>query len=115
MAPASSGKVHWCEGGYDGQSVSGSIQGQAGQCLEQPGLLEGVPAHGQVLELNDLCCPKPKPFWDSLIHLISPSPRLSTGASHLPLLEKEDALSQICSLSPLLPECHRFVITGLGG
>ena len=33
-----------------GCPIPGSVQGQAGRGLEQPGLVEGVPAHGKVLE-----------------------------------------------------------------
>ena len=32
----------------------GSIQGQAGWGSERPALVEGVPAHGRGLELDDL-------------------------------------------------------------
>jgi len=31
-----------------------SVQGQVGRGFEQPGLVEGVPAHGRGLELDDL-------------------------------------------------------------
>ena len=34
--------------------LSGSVPGQAGWGLEQPGLVEGVPAHGRGLKLDDL-------------------------------------------------------------
>ncbi|GAB0208895.1 hypothetical protein GRJ2_003355200 [Grus japonensis] len=34
--------------------LSGSVQGQVGWGFEQPGLAEGVPAHGRALELDDL-------------------------------------------------------------
>ena len=48
-----------------GCSVPGSVQGQVGQDFEQPGLVEGVPAHGGGLELGDLQCPfQPKSFYD---------------------------------------------------
>ena len=33
---------------------SGIVQGQAGWGFEQPGLVEGVPAHGKGSELDDL-------------------------------------------------------------
>jgi len=32
-----------------GCSLPGSVQGQAGWGFEQPGLVEGVPAHGRVV------------------------------------------------------------------
>ena len=50
-------EVLYCEGGeelaqvaqrYCGCPVPGSVQGQVGWGLEQPGLLEGVPAYGRV-------------------------------------------------------------------
>ena len=66
-----------CEGGEAleglaqrgcGCSLPGSVQGQAGWGFEQPGLVEGVPAHGRGLELDDLYGPfQPKPFYDSMI------------------------------------------------
>ncbi|KAJ7407666.1 solute carrier family 4 member 4 [Willisornis vidua] len=37
-----------------GFPIPGSVQGQVGQDLEQPGPVEGVPAHGRHLELDDL-------------------------------------------------------------
>ena len=52
-----------CEGGEALAQVSqsscgcplpGSVQGQVGRDFEQPGLVEGVPAHGEGLELDDL-------------------------------------------------------------
>jgi len=33
-----------------GCSLPGRVQGQAGQGFEQPGLVEGVPAHGRGVE-----------------------------------------------------------------
>ena len=33
---------------------AGSVQGQVGQSFRQPGLVEGVPAHGRGLELGEL-------------------------------------------------------------
>ena len=32
----------------------GRVQGQVGRGFEQPGLVEGVPAHGRGVELDDL-------------------------------------------------------------
>ena len=52
-----------CEGGEAlaqvaqrscGCPIPGSVQGQVGRGLEQPGLVEGVPAHGRGLELAEL-------------------------------------------------------------
>ena len=52
-----------CEGGEAlaqvaqrscGCPLPGSVQGQVGRGFEQPGLVEGVPAHGRGLELDDL-------------------------------------------------------------
>jgi len=37
-----------------GCSLPGSVQGQAGWGFEQLGPVEGVPAHGRGLELDDL-------------------------------------------------------------
>ena len=37
-----------------GCSIPGRVQGQVGRGLEQPGLVEGVPAHGRGVELGDL-------------------------------------------------------------
>ena len=34
--------------------MTGNIQGQVGRGCEQPGLVEGVPAHGRGLGLDDL-------------------------------------------------------------
>ena len=34
--------------------LPGSVQGQVGWGFEQPGLVEGVPAHGRGLGLDDL-------------------------------------------------------------
>jgi len=43
-----------------------SVQGQAGRGFEQPGLVEGVPAHGRGVELDDHEGPfQPQPFYDS--------------------------------------------------
>ena len=49
-------EILYCEGGEAleyvaqrscGWPLPGSVQGQAGRGFEQPGLLEGVPAHGR--------------------------------------------------------------------
>ncbi|KAJ7411391.1 hypothetical protein WISP_102642 [Willisornis vidua] len=46
-----------------GCPIPGSVQGQVGWGSEQPGLVEGVPAHSRVLKLDDLPGPfQPKPF-----------------------------------------------------
>ena len=46
----------------------GSIQGQAGWGVEQPGLEGGVPAYSRGLEWNDLKGSfHLKPFYDSMI------------------------------------------------
>uniref|UniRef100_A0A672UC28 Uncharacterized protein n=1 Tax=Strigops habroptila TaxID=2489341 RepID=A0A672UC28_STRHB len=37
-----------------GCPIPGSVQGKVGQGLEQPGLVEGVPARGRGLELDEL-------------------------------------------------------------
>ena len=37
-----------------GCPLPGSVQGQVGRGFEQPGLVEGVPAHGRGVELDDL-------------------------------------------------------------
>jgi len=37
-----------------GCPLPGRVLGQAGQGLEHPGLVEGVPAHGGEVELHDL-------------------------------------------------------------
>jgi len=37
-----------------GCSLSGSVEGQFGRGFEQPGLVEGVPAHGWGLDLDGL-------------------------------------------------------------
>ena len=37
-----------------GCPLPGSAQGQVGWAFEQPGLVEGVPAHGRGLEPDDL-------------------------------------------------------------
>ena len=37
-----------------GFPISGSVPGQVGQGLEQPALVEGVPACGRGLELDEL-------------------------------------------------------------
>jgi len=37
-----------------GCPLPANIQGQAGRGFEQPGLVEGVPAHGSSLEPDDL-------------------------------------------------------------
>jgi len=37
-----------------GCPIPGSAEGQAGWGSEQPGLVEGVPAHGRGFELDDL-------------------------------------------------------------
>ena len=43
--------------------LPGSVQGQTGWGFEQPGLVEGIPAHGKGLDLDDLQGPfQPKPF-----------------------------------------------------
>ena len=34
--------------------IPGSVQGQAGQSLEHPGMVEHVPVHGRGLELDEL-------------------------------------------------------------
>jgi len=67
----------YCEGGEAlaqvaqrscGCPLPGSVQGQAGQGFEQPGLVEGVPAHGRGVRLDDLQGPfQPKPFCNSVI------------------------------------------------
>ena len=60
----SEGEVLPCEGGEAlaqvaqrscGCPIPGSVQGQVGRGLEQPGLVEGVPACG--LELDDVKVP----------------------------------------------------------
>ena len=52
-----------CEGGKTlaqvaqrscGCPLPGSVQGQVGRGFEQPDLVEGVPAHGRGVELDDL-------------------------------------------------------------
>lgn len=44
-----------------------SAQGQAGQGLEKPVLVEGVPPHDRGVEVNHLYGGfQPKPFWDSV-------------------------------------------------
>ena len=56
-------EVLHCEGGEAlaqgaqrgcGCPIPGSVQGRVGWGFEQPGLVEGVPAHGRGLELDDL-------------------------------------------------------------
>ena len=51
-------EIHYYEGGEAleqasqrscGYPLPGSVQGQDGQGFEQPGLVEGVPAHGRGL------------------------------------------------------------------
>lgn len=40
--------------GSCGCIITGNVQGQVGQTLEEPGLVEAVPAHSRGVELNDL-------------------------------------------------------------
>jgi len=56
-------EIFYCEGGEAlaqaaqrscGCPLPRRVQGQVGQGLEHPGLVEGVPAHGRGLELDDL-------------------------------------------------------------
>jgi len=47
--------------------IPGSVQRQVEQGFEQPGLVEGVPAHGRGVGTRcSLKIPSPKPFYDSL-------------------------------------------------
>jgi len=51
-----------------GCPLPGSVQGQAGWGFEQPGLVEGVPAHGKEIGIDYMPGPfQPKPFYDSVI------------------------------------------------
>ena len=49
-------------------SIPVSVQGQVGRALEQPGIVEGVPAPAVGLDLDGLYSPfQPKPFYGSMI------------------------------------------------
>lgn len=51
--------------------IPGSVQGQVGWGFEQPGIVEGVPAHSGGLELDDLKGPfQPQTFNNSVILLL---------------------------------------------
>lgn len=72
-------EVFYSEGGEDlaqlahrscGCPTFGSIQGEVGWGLELPGLLEGVPAHGRGVELDELQGPfQPKAVCEFMIFL----------------------------------------------
>jgi len=56
-------EILFCEGGEALEQIAqrscccplpGSVQGQVGRGFAQPDLVEGVPAHGRELELDDL-------------------------------------------------------------
>jgi len=50
-----------------GCPIPGGIQGKAGCCSGQPGLLVGNPAHSRGLKLDDLYgSSQPRPFYDSM-------------------------------------------------
>ena len=50
-----------------GCPLPGRVQGQVGRGFGQPGLVEGVPAHGRGLELDEKGPFQPKPLYDSIL------------------------------------------------
>lgn len=50
-------------------STPGSVQGEVRWSSEQPGLEEGAPIHGWMLDLEDLKgLSQHKPFYDPMLH-----------------------------------------------
>jgi len=64
--------------------LSVSVQGQVGWGFEEPGVVEGVSAHGRRLELDGLEGPfQPKLFYDSVIQ--SRDPEHESECSEVPV------------------------------
>ena len=70
-----------------GCPISGGIQSQDEWDSGQPGLVAGNPAHGRVLEQDDLQGPlPPKPFCDSMAVTVLGTSKDTGGYEHINFL-----------------------------